>query len=363
MGGKLRVGMIGTGMMGLEHIRNLFLMPDAELVAFSDPHEESRNWAQFTLEHGSRKEWAGSARPFADHREMLAKVALDAVMIVSPNHTHRAVLDDVMAAQKHILCEKPLCTTNEDAMRVATAARTYKPVFWVGMEYRYMPPVTRFIADVHGGRIGALKMLAIREHRFPFLKKVGDWNRFAANTGGTMVEKCCHFFDLMRHIVRAEPVRVYCSGAMDTNHRDERYDGRMPDIIDNAFAVVDFANGVRASLDLCMFAEGSHNQEEIAATGDQAKLEVFIPDGTLVFSPRAPKGVVRETVAVDDAVLAAGTHHGATYYQLKAFVAACLSGAPAGVSADDGMRAVAMGIAAEVSAREKRVVTMTSLGL
>lgn len=363
MGRKLRIGLIGTGMMGLEHIRNLFLLPEAELSAYCDPHEESRNWAQFTLEHGARKEWATTARAFSDHREMLAKAELDAILIASPNHTHKDVLADVMAAQKHILCEKPLCTTSEDAMRVAAAARTYNPVFWVGMEYRYMPPVTRFIADVHGGRIGALKMLAIREHRFPFLKKVGDWNRFSANTGGTMVEKCCHFFDLMRHIVRAEPVRVFCSGAMDVNHRDERYGDHMPDIIDNAFAVVDFANGVRASLDLCMFAEGSHNQEEIAATGDQAKLEVFIPDGTLVFSPRAPKGVTRETVEVDDHVLSAGSHHGATFFQLKAFVAAALGGGKADVSADDGMRAVAMGIAAEVSAREKRAVTMASLGL
>lgn len=362
MGRQLRVGLIGTGMMGLEHLRNLALLPQVEVVAFADPHEESRNWARFTLEHGSRKEWA-AAHGFADHREMLAKADLDAVLIASPNHTHRDVLGDVMAAGKHILCEKPLCTTAEDAMRVAVAARSYTPVFWVGMEYRYMPPVTRFIADIHNGRIGTLKMLAIREHRFPFLKKVGDWNRFGANTGGTMVEKCCHFFDLMRHIVRAEPVRVFCSGAMDVNHRDETYGGRTPDIIDNAFAVVDFANGVRASLDLCMFAEGSGNQEEIAATGDQAKLEVFIPDSTIVFSPRAPKGVTRETVAVDASVLAAGTHHGATFYQISHFVAAALANSKAEVSADDGMRAVAMGIAAEVSAREKRAVTMASLGL
>ncbi len=91
--------------------------------------------------------------------------------------------------------------------------------------------------------------ITIREHRFPFLPKVGDWNRFSANTGGTMVEKCCHFFDLMRLIVGSEAVRVYCSGAMDMNHLDERYDGQRPDIIDNSFTTVDFANGVHAMLD------------------------------------------------------------------------------------------------------------------
>jgi predicted dehydrogenase len=135
---------------------------------------------------------------------------------------------------------------------------------WVAMEYRYIPPVQRLIEAVHAGETGVPRMISIREHRFPFLKKVGDWNRFEAKTGGTLVEKCCHFFDLMRLIARAEPVRVYASGSADVNFRDEDYDGRRPDILDNAFVVVDFDNGLRAMLDLCMFAEGSNWQEAIA---------------------------------------------------------------------------------------------------
>ena len=204
-------------------------------------------------------------------------------------------------------------------------------------------------------------MLAIREHRFPFLKKVGDWNRFSKNTGGTMVEKCCHFFDLMRLIVKAKPVRVYCSGAMDVNHQDERYDGRKPDIIDNSYTIVDFDNGVRAMLDLCMFAEGSKNQEEIAAVGDTGKLEVFIPDGNLVFSPRSPRGPVTTHVAVDDTALKAGTHHGASYYQHQAFLRAVQGRGATEVTADDGYWAVLIGMAAEISAAEKRAVAMSEL--
>jgi predicted dehydrogenase len=230
-----------------------------------------------------------------------------------------------------------------------------------------MPPAAEFIARVHRGDTGALKMLAIREHRFPFLQKVGDWNRFSRNTGGTMVEKCCHFFDLMRLIVRSEPVRVFCSGAMDVNHLTERYDGRTPDIIDNSYTIVDFANGVRAMLDLCMFAEGSKNQEEIVAVGDTAKLEVFIPDGDVVFSPRVPLGQPKKVetthIEVDATALNAGSHHGATYFQHRRFLDAILQGRPADVTAEDGFRAIAMGYAAELSAREGRAVTMASLGL
>ena len=183
-------------------------------------------------------------------------------------------------------------------------------------------------------------MLAIREHRFPFLPKVGDWNRFARRTGGTLVEKCCHFFDLMRLIAEDEPVRVYASGAMDVNHRDERYGGETPDILDNAFVIVDFRSGVRAMLDLCMFAEGAYWQEEIAATGDRpgsnASCRARRASGRAGRSAMRrsrsrrgePKGPVRRTVPVDEAVLKAGDHHGSTYFQHRNSAAPCSTARP-----------------------------------
>jgi len=57
--------------------------------------------------------------------------------------------------------------------------------------------------------------------------QVNNWNRFNCNSGGTLVEKCCHFFDLMRLFAAANPVRVMASGAIDVNHKDEVYDGKV----------------------------------------------------------------------------------------------------------------------------------------
>ena len=363
MTSKVRYGLIGTGMMGAEHITNLKLMPEAEIVAISDPSAHSLEWAQAVLGDALKSQIA----VYNNHKALLANKTIDAIVISSPNFTHAAILDDVLKSGCHVLCEKPITTTLKDGQRVLERVRAHTGVFWVAMEYRYMPPATEFISRIHRGDIGALKMLSIREHRFPFLKKVDDWNRFSSNTGGTMVEKCCHFFDLMRLIIRSEPVRVFCSGAMDVNHQAERYDGKKPDIIDNSYTIVDFANGTRAMLDLCMFAEGSKNQEEIVGIGEKAKLEVFIPDGNLVFSPRVPlgqpKNVFTTHIAVDETALRSGSHHGATYYQHRKFLDAILSGGKAEVTAEDGYRAVAMGFAAELSAREGQSVTMASLGL
>jgi predicted dehydrogenase len=339
-----RYAIIGCGMMGREHMRNLALVPGAELVAIADPDAGSREAAR-----DQARALAQTPAIYADNTAMLEEARPDAVIIASPNFTHYDVVRPVMEAGCAVLMEKPMCTAIDEALVLAEKARSYPQLFWVGLEYRYMPPVTRFIERVHAGEAGAVKMLAIREHRFPFLPKVGDWNRFNRNTGGTLVEKCCHFFDLMRHILRDEPVRVFASGAQDVNHLDEVYGGEVPDIIDNAFVLVDFAGGARACLDLCMFAEGSSEQEEISAVGPAGKLEVKLPGSQVTWSPRDRSGPFVEPVATPREALAAGTHHGATFYQLMHFHAALTRGGKALITARDGYRSVAMGAAAQQS--------------
>ena len=200
----IRYGLVGTGMMGVEHLRNLAITPGAVVTAVADPVATSLGWAREAL--GAR---AAEVAAFPDTASLAASGLVDAVVVASPNHTHRAVLPPLFDAGVHLLCEKPLATTVEDAQWIAERAARHPAVVWTAMEYRYMPPAAEFIRQLHDGRVGTLRMLTLREHRFPFLQKVGDWNRFAANTGGTMVEKCCHFFDLMRLIVQSEPVRVF----------------------------------------------------------------------------------------------------------------------------------------------------------
>jgi predicted dehydrogenase len=355
MAEPIRYGIIGSGMMGLEHMLNIRLIPDAVVTAVADPHETSRKWGRDTA--------GPEAEIYEDYRELLARAPIDALVITTPNHTHAEVLADVLPSGKHILVEKPLCTTIEDCRRIEDAAEAHPGVVWVGMQYRYMPPVARLIEEVRGGGVGRLVMLAIREHRFPFLKKVGDWNRFARNTGGTLVEKCCHFFDLMNLIVGARPARVTASGAQDVNHLDEVYGGEVPDIVDNAYVIVEFDNGCRALLDLCMFAEGSRSQEEISVTGDAGKVECFIPDSVVVLGTRSPRGVETVHVPVEERILKAGFHHGSTYFEHLAFLASVRKGAPAEVSVRDGLLAVGVGLAAERSIRERRPVELSELHL
>lgn len=358
----IRYGIIGSGMMGQEHIRTIGLLEGARVTAVCDPDEGMRLRAADLAGTGCAS--------FTHHADLLQAGLCDALVIAAPNHLHHGILKDVLPADLPILAEKPLCTTLSDCADILALAERRTAKVWVAMEYRYIPPVERLIQAVRSGETGTPRMISIREHRFPFLKKVGDWNRFESQTGGTLVEKCCHFFDLMRLIAQAEPVRVYASGGADVNFRNEEYDGRRPDILDNAFVVIDFDNGVRSMLDLCMFAEGSGWQEAIAVTGDIAKAEAFVPgparfsiDGKernseFVLSTRASKREVREIVDVDPAILAVGDHHGSTFFQHQKFLAMIREGGAPDVSLEDGMKAVRIGLAAEQSAKTGMAISL-----
>ena len=330
--------------MGREHMRNIALVADARLIAIADSDAGSRDAAAALA-----GELGQSPAFFTDIAEMLEAVKPDAVIVAAPNYQHFDIARLLMNHGTAILLEKPFCTTVDDAVALEQQMRSYDPLVWVGLEYRYMPPVARFIERVQSGETGPAKMFYIREHRFPFLEKVGDWNRFNRNTGGTLVEKCCHFFDLMRHTLQDEPVRIFASGGQDVNHLDEQYGGETPDILDNAFVTVDFAGGTRAVLDLCMFAEGAEQQEEIYAVGPIGRLDVTIPAATVKWSPRDGSGVTVEAIETPSEALQAGDHHGATFFQLQAFHRALVDGTQPALTALDGLRSVQMGAAAQQS--------------
>lgn len=364
---NVRIGVIGTGMMGCEHLRNVMASSNARVTAFSDPNDEPRGWARRTLgDH--------SAREFVDHRDLLASGLVDAVIVASPNHTHRALLDDIFATDLPVLVEKPMCTTVDDCLAVVDAQSRRSAMTWVGLEYRYMAPIAGLVAEVAAGSAGRVHMVSVREHRFPFLVKVDNWNRFTRNTGGTLVEKCCHFFDLMNLVVRTDavrrgdsaprPVRVVASGAQSVNHLDEWYDGERSDILDNAYVIVEYSNGARSMLDLSMFAEAGRHEQELAVVGDVGKIEAQVPGpGHITVGTRSTREVREVSTPVSPEVGYLGAHFGASFVEVTRFCAAVEEGTSPEVDVDDGLWSVAIGAAAHRSIDEQRPVALAEFGL
>jgi predicted dehydrogenase len=355
----LRVGLIGTGMMGCEHLRNLMGLDSVAITAVSDPNEEPLHWATKTL--GDR---ANSVTQFTSHQDLLASGSVDAVLVASPNYTHKSILDDILSTDIPVLVEKPMCTTVEDCISVVRAQESRSAITWVGLEYRYMAPIAGLLQELRSGVIGNMKMMSIREHRFPFLIKVDNWNRFSKNTGGTLVEKCCHFFDLMNLAVGSRPVRVMASGGQDVNHLDEVYNGERSDILDNAYVIVEYANGVRTMLDLSMFAEGGQHEQEITVVGDRGKLDAYIPgNGKIFIGNRDSRSVQEIDVPTDPDIAHMGFHFGASFIECKRFVDAVINNTPPEVTVADGLWSVVIGAAAHKSIDESRPVLISEYGL
>jgi len=355
-------GMIGCGMMGQEHLRNIVLLPNAKVAAIFEPDDAMAKAAL---------DFAPDAARVESLAALLEIDALDCLVIVSPNYLHLDQLEQIGEKRPlPVLVEKPLFTSEADLHRIDAFMASYPAPAWVAMEYRYMPPIAALLEQADTAT-GGVKMLTIREHRFPFLPKVGDWNRFNRYTGGTFVEKCCHFFDLMRLALGSEPVRVFASGDQAVNHLDEAYHGETPDILDNGFVIVDFENGTRAMLELCMFAEGSKYQEEVTAVGPLGKIEALVPGPgrfwpehlgappapKLIISPRNPSGPIEMDIPVDPLILEAGDHNGSTFYQHQKFLALVHGDRHLPeVGLIDGKMAVIVGMAAQRSIAEKRNV-------
>ena len=377
----LKFAIAGTGAMGLEHIRNISLLRErgSTIVAVADSDARARKEARAELD-----KWGfPQAKVFSDWHSLF-DCGCDAFIVATPNYQHHELLVELLPlAKMHVLCEKPLCTTIQDCLEVETLVKQHytdtEYMFMVGMEYRWMPPIAKLVETVDSNVLGTTKMVAIREHRFPFLHKVAYWNRFNKWTGGTLVEKACHFFDLMRRIVAhdgsCDAVSVYACGGGGVNHRDEDYDGKQPDILDFAHVIVSFSNGCSASLDLCMFAEDMQT-EYVGVVGTKGKVEARCPECQFRLTTRSAKSIapgrtppleaernkpIVSHIHPDAKIKEAGFHEGATFFELTAFVEAAVGSKVPPVSVRDGLMAVALGVAAHRSLDEKRCVLISDV--
>ena len=144
----LRYGIIGAGLMACEHVRNLALIPGSQVTAIADPVAASQDRCGQEVAAFLK----GDPKLFDDHHALLASGLVDALIIASPNDTHKAILDDIFAQPTAypVLCEKPIVTRVEDILPLAAAAKAHKAPVWTAMEYRYMPPLQELVREVRG---------------------------------------------------------------------------------------------------------------------------------------------------------------------------------------------------------------------
>ncbi|RME80598.1 MAG: gfo/Idh/MocA family oxidoreductase [Caldilineae bacterium] len=350
---QYRFNVIGTGINGCEHIHVTMLEGRATIHGIYDPNPGSVQMAQKVFRRFAPDR---QLRVYDSLEQACNDPAADGLIIATPNYTHLDVLRVAAGSGKHILLEKPMATTVEDAHAIVQIARDHPAVLQIGLQYRYKAMYHEAIHEaLERKALGEIRLISIVEHRIPFLDKVGQWNKFSRYSGNTLVEKCCHYFDLLNLFAGARAARVFASGSQAVNFKDFERDGERSDILDNALVIVDYSNGVRAGFNLCMFAPGFY--EEIAICGDEGRLkayeeETFLPTHRPTTYMEVMRGEDKPSRIVEPcypAEIEASGHKGATFYEHVAFIDNIAGRKTRAATVEEGFWSVVVAAAAQES--------------
>jgi len=270
--GQVRIGVIGAGLR-MRTVLERMLRASGSRLTISAVHDPDAG-ARAAL--GRLLAYEPTAAP--SEGSLIADSAVDWVFIGSWNHVHARQIIAAFEAGKHVFCEKPLATTFEDCVRInEAAARAPECRFALGLVLRYSPHYSIIRRVLDSGKLGRLISFEFNETlRFNHGGYIfGDWRRFTEFSGGHVLEKCCHDIDLANWLCDSLPVRVasfggrdffvpenagrvgeigpdaqnrlaYRSWATSPTHLVDPFLGQA-DICDNQVAILEYANGVRAT--------------------------------------------------------------------------------------------------------------------
>ena len=262
---KLRFGFIGLGAMGFSHVNSFAKLcgDRVEIAAICSSNEANIKKV---------RDVAREVRIYKTEAELI-QCPLDAVVISTPNFTHVSLALEILRSGKHLFLEKPCGITREECQRLLEASRKTDHILMIGHELRYSPFFLKMKELVDAGEVGTPRMVWTREFRGPFQKKSQDWIQDERRSGGMLVDKNCHHFDLMNWWANSKPQRVAAFGGNAVN----RVIDGTHQVNDHATVNFEYANGVRGTLQICMFALDFPNEDlEMGIVGDEGVLQTRI---------------------------------------------------------------------------------------
>jgi myo-inositol 2-dehydrogenase / D-chiro-inositol 1-dehydrogenase len=333
---ELGVAVVGVGRAGMVHARNFASgVAGARLVALSDPSEDVLAAAAVET---------GCEQTFTDPLEALGAEGVDAVVIASPTFTHAELARAALAAGTHVLCEKPLASSLEDATAVARAAAESDAAFLIGFMRRFDPSWVSVAERVAAGEIG--EPLVVRSTgRGPGLPP--EWALDPKTSGGLIAEVNSHDLDSLRWFSGQEFESVYALGrAVKRPDLAERY----PGFVDVVLASFELSGGALAQLDGACPAD----------YGYDARVEIYGSEG-VAFAGDPRRGsalLVRRGEAVAEPVRGWRDLFADAYRAEDAHLVAVARGeAEQRTTVEDGLRALEAVFAVNKSLAERTPVT------
>ena len=327
-----RVGLIGLGAMGRNHLRLLTARDDARLVAVADPVPDALEAAAASA----------SAQGYAEPLAMLAEAELDAVVIASPTMTHQPLALAALERGIAVLVEKPLAATPDEADSLVDAAKENGVPIQVGHVERFNPAVLELGRLLDTGWLSTVYAITSRRAG-PFPARIRDV--------GVTMDLATHDVDILSYVAAERPVRVSAETAQRVHEAHE----------DLLFGLLSFPSGTVGMIDVDWLTPAK--RRTLTVVGEEGMFELDYLSQRLTFTrsidttnPRLIAGYA-PTFEGESVDLPLETHEPLAA-ELDAFLTVVRDGGQPVVNAEDGRWAVLLADALLRAARERRTIEL-----
>ncbi|MFK5973369.1 MAG: inositol 2-dehydrogenase [Flavobacteriaceae bacterium] len=332
---KLKFAVAGLGRIGKIHLDNLLQMHNVEVVAVTDPIDES-------LQYAKNK---GVSSTVATYEELLAIADIDAIVICTPTDTHADYVELAAKAGKHIFCEKPLDLNLQRVIDVLKVVEDTDTKLMIGFNRRFDKEFRKVKSLVKNGEVGEPHLVKITS-RDPGAPPIS----YIKQSGGLFLDMTIHDFDMARFIVEKEVEEVYAKGAVLVDPAI----GEAGDI-DTAIITLTYTDGTMAVID---------NSRE-AAYGYDQRIEVFgskgmvqgnnnVSDGHRLYTKSGVQGALPLHFFLERYAEAYKT-------EMEDFTNILIDDNQAPVGGKDGLESLKIGLAAIKSLKERRPVQISEI--
>ena len=375
---KLKMAVIGFGQRGYCFAEMIKKHPRAELTAIC---EKSADRAECF----ARELDITDIPSFDSVEELIAKGDFEAAVITLPDWLHHDCAIACCRAGRHIMLEKPMAPTAEECRDIIRSVQGNKCQLQIGFVLRHHPVFRKVIEITRSGGLGQVLNITSTEHigvthGASYMRR---WHRKSANSGGFILAKCSHDIDIISAVANSPAVKVasfgstdfftpdkqkyqYCSLCPDENCRF-RFKGEMvrmsetekaapsaqakpfdlcvynddKDVVDHQVALIDFANGVKATFTLNLFA--AVPKRTICVAGTEAILYADTADEFITIH----NSLTGETQKIDCKSENASGHGGSDEAFLSDFIDSIIEDLPPKIDFKAGLSSTVIGNAIE----------------
>jgi myo-inositol 2-dehydrogenase / D-chiro-inositol 1-dehydrogenase len=334
---KLKIGVIGTGRIGKVHIATLAQsVPQAEIVGIADVNVSGAT----EVANGF-----GISTVYGDYKKIINNPEVEAVVICSPTDTHARYIVEAALAGKHIFCEKPIDLSLGIIQGALDAVAKAGVKLMVGFNRRFDPNFAKLKQLVVDGYIGDPHILKITS-RDPAPPPA----EYSAVSGGMFLDMTIHDLDMARYIVGSDVTEVFTKASVLVDPEI----GRAGDV-DTAIITLTFANGAIGVIDNSRKAVYGYDQRvEIFGSKGMANADNNYPENHRYYASDGVHGSLPLNFFMDRYLEAYAN-------EMKIFCNAVVNDLPLPVSGDDGLKSVAIAIAAKKSHLENRIVKLSEI--